>query len=193
VGASSEEQGFFNLIAQATGMEPLNFAVQGTSMEKRVPIDLISSPNAIDDTANIPIWDSSYALMIIEWSTNDIIINSPNYNATNFITDGTTFLNKCVSKGWDSSKLFLQGPFWLGSQGFTQGSGITGTPAATLARQDSFVNAMATLAKNFKCLYVDTRAAQRQFDTTHIMASDQLHPNDFGHRSIAAIDLQYLF
>ncbi len=191
-GASSVSKGWVQLFTSALGADLINYSVQGTSMEKRVPIDLINSPNMVDDTVNIPVKTYNDRLLIIARATNDVIINLPNYNSANYFSDGSLVVQAALNKGWDSSQILLVGPYWLGVNGFMQGGGVSGTPAATLSRQDSFLNAARQLSQTFHTLFFDIREAQRRFDTTHIMAADQLHPNDTGHAFIAAAILQYL-
>ncbi len=191
-GASSVSKGWVQLFTSALGADLINYSVQGTSMEKRVPIDLINSPNMVDDTVNIPVKTYNDRLLIIARATNDVIINSPNYNSANYFSDGSLVVQAALNKGWDSSQILLVGPYWLGVNGFMQGGGVSGTPVATLSRQDSFLNAARQLSQTFHTLFFDIREAQRRFDTTHIMAADQLHPNDTGHAFIAAAILQYL-
>lgn len=189
-GASTSANRWTAILADMLGAAEVNQGVAGTTLEKRVPIDYMASPNMIDNASTIPTKTPSIAMLVIAYGLNDMGQTASAYNVTNFISDYTTVINSAISKGWETSQILIIPPYYIGSSGYTQYATITGNAAPTTQRHLDFVDACRQVAQTFGTMYFDIYDAQKKNNTT--LFSDPIHPNDAGYRAISMLVANYL-
>jgi len=180
------------IFSKALGANEVNFGVQGTTMEKRVPINYINSPNMVDNIVNIPVKTTADGLLVIAFGLNDLGQTAAAYNTTNYITDYSTVLDSAIARGWSDSSILLVSPYWIGQLGYNAYATLTGNPAPTLSRHLSFIEATKTVASTYNTLFINIFNDQLNNDTTLINSTDHIHATEAGNAFIAFDILKYL-
>lgn len=159
---------YSTLVANALGLTEINLGVSGSSVENRSPANLPAGINFISRDNTITTYIAGTTQwFIIEPGPNDFIANSANYNATNYTTDLTTFVNAVIAAGWPLSKIKILGNSYL-------------NPSSYNSTYLQFIAATQTVASNFGIGYIDLYA---WFNTRGGVSNlfDALHPNNDGH------------
>lgn len=190
-GASPISNRFTTIVSNALGATEINHGVAGTTMEKRVPIDYMASPNMVDNVVNIPTKTASKAMIVFAFGLNDMGQTATDYNVTNYKTDYQFVINNAISKGWLPSQILIIPAYYIGSAGYATYATITGNPAPTQARHLEFIQAAKEIALTNGTMYFDIYQDQLKNDTS-LISGDNIHPTNAGHAYIANDILQYL-
>lgn len=190
-GASPTSNRFTTLVSSALGAIEVNHGVAGTTMQKRVPINYMASPNMVDNVANIPNKTASVAMLVFAYGLNDMGQTAPDYNVANYKTDYQFVLNNAFSKGWIPSQILIIPAYYIGTAGYAAYATITGNAAPTQARHLSFIQAAKEIAETNGTMYFDIYQDQVKNDIT-LIDPDNIHPTNAGYEYIANDVLQYL-
>lgn len=193
-GATNTGRRFSTLLSSACGSFESNNGVQGTTIEKRVPINYINSPNMVDNATNIPTYSATtHGLLVFEFGLNDIGQNGANYTTANFITDFQTVLTTAITtKGWVANKILILGAPYANSTGYAAYAALSGNAAPTVQRHLDFIEAARQVAATNGTLFLDLYQLQVKNDIVNTMAADGYHPNDAGHYAIARMIANFL-
>lgn len=190
-GATTTDKRFTSIVSRALGANEINHGVAGTTMEKRVPIDYMASPNMVDNVVNIPTKTDGKAMLVFAFGLNDMGQTASAYNTANYKTDYQFVLDNSFSKGWLPSQILIIPAYYIGSAGYAAYATITGNTAPTEARHLSFIQAAKEVSLANNTMYFDIYADQVKNSIT-LLDSDNIHPNDAGHAYISNDILQYL-
>jgi len=171
------------LFSYRMGCVEKNMGVAGTTLQKRVPIDYMSSPNMIDNLPNVPQKSFKIKMLVFAFGLNDMGQTAPAYNVTNYKADYDSVMHYCINKGWSSNEILIIPPYWIGTAGYAAYASITGNAAPTLQRHLDFVFATQETATKWGTLYFDIFTAQLRNDTT-LISGDNIHPTDDGYKYI---------
>lgn len=190
-GASTTDNRFTSIVTRALGAVEVNHGVAGTTMEKRIPIDYMASPNMVDNVVNIPVKVPNEAMIVFAFGLNDMGQTAPDYSTTNYKTDYQFVINSALSKGWLPSQILIIPAYYIGSAGYAVYATITGNAAPTQARHLAFIQAAKEVSEANGTMYFDIYQDQTKNSTT-LLDPDNIHPNNAGHAYIAFDVLQYL-
>jgi len=125
-------------LAAHFGMTLTNHAVSGTTMENQDPIDVLASPNMQSRISEIPFYvEGASGLLGIAYLTNDVGLNYPDYNITNYAAAINVILDEAINvKGWPTARIFFVFRYFVTAFGLDNGYGAP-TPA-DLPRYVSF-------------------------------------------------------
>lgn len=168
-----------------------NMGVAGTTLQKRVPIDYMASPNMVDNSVNIPTKTFKRKLLFFAFGLNDLGQTAAAYNVTNFKTDYDFVIAAAIAKGWQPWEIIIISPYWIGYAGYVTYAGITGNAAPTVQRHTDFVHATQEVATKWGLGYIDTYHAQLRNDTT-LIGGDNIHPTDDGYKFLEFIISKYV-
>jgi len=193
-GATNTGRRYSSLLTAAVGGFELNQGVQGTTMEKRVPINYINSPNMVDNVTTIPTYVSTtHGMLVFQFGLNDIGQNGANYTPANYITDAQTVLTYAnVTKGWPMNKILMLGAPYANATGYAAYATLSGNPAPDVTRHLAFIEAQRQVAQTNQTMFLDWYALQVKNDILNTMNADGYHPNDLGHYSLAKYTANYL-
>lgn len=163
-GATSIATCYFTLLAQLLGLTANNLGVSGKTA-------------GTYDLSLIPTYDASvHKYILFEFGTNDVNFGD---SLATFTTNYTAMIANAHGKGWPYAQMFF-----LSIPGvFNNGSDSAPTPTAI-----TFNTEMATFATSVGATYIDlfTTLRNAYYAPIKTIASDANHPNNRGHKLIAA-------
>lgn len=177
---------FISLVADNWNMPLTNYAVSGTTMENQSPVNSLASPNMEQRAAtDIPTYTAGVdGLLAIGYLTNDVGLNFPDYNTTNYAAAISYVIDVATGKGWPKSRIFFTGRYFVTDYGLTNGYGAP-TPA-DLARYDDFYNTLlATCTTEGVTVFDFWNELSAVPSPVSHLDSYERHPDDYMHNIIA--------
>lgn len=171
-----------------------NHGVQGSTVEKRTPLDPYGGTNMLDRLSNIPSYDSSMGLLVFEFGTNDWSNSgqyASEYNVENFTTDYSTVLDDAIAKSWPADKILLLSPPYMTDDALSNVDAY-GTPLPTRATMLLLINAIETLAGTYGTMYFELYDPIAKSHPDPGLIGDSVHPTNAGHFFIANLIHEYL-
>lgn len=180
IGASPVSQRWSTLFCNQYGLTETNMGISGTYLENQSPI---VAQNMVTRIASIPVKTSSHRWLIFAYGINDQNLNAPNYTTTNYISDYTTVLNAALAQGWTGASIILVAPSYIVPGTYAS---VMGFPVSDPTRHQSFITATQTVATTFGAFFANPYSVMAAEGAGLLISSDALHPNNGGHRVLAA-------
>lgn len=191
--ASPSTDGYVQKLVIKLGSPILSlYAVSGSTVMKRTPVDYNGTANLLDRLPGLPSGGSDKKLMIIAMGLNDVGQTAAAYSVANFKTDYDSAIHYLTTtKGWNPRKILIVSPYYIGQAGYNAYSVITGNAAATPARHRDMVYVSKQVAQRWGTLWWDAYNDQLQNDTT-LMNVDAIHANTPGHAYLSKAGFNYI-
>lgn len=171
------------VLAAMTGGIEVNHAVGGTVAQ---PFVLCRSD--IDESL-IPIYDSSYGVLIIAIGLNDANINNGSGSSSGYQAALTTFIDTCIARSWPSGSIAVITPAWIPQAGRDAYIGICSTVSAqTESGQEIYVTAAGAASTARGPLFINVyNSVKADANRLTYIAADNYHYNATGHYALAAL------
>jgi len=105
---------FYDVLCQKLGMYRVKkigateISRSGATMQKRAPINKIGSPNMVDwsSVQYCPVYnENTKGLVWLNYLTNDVGLNLPNYTPQNYATDMGIVFDNLLNSGWSNGRI----------------------------------------------------------------------------------------
>lgn len=177
-GASPSTLSFGNQLAGFLGLTFVNVGHPGISLGAS------GGTSAVQNLSSyVPTKGGSDQYLAICWGQNDINVNPTTYFEHQFALDWVTYLNYTIATGgWAANKIILTNVGWNPS---TTVGALTAAQYAS--RQKQFSACVDSIATVYGCYNVKINQLMHYGGGVALISSDNQHPNNLGHTSIAKL------
>jgi lysophospholipase L1-like esterase len=185
VGATNAAHGFARLLSAHLQLVLKNFAISGSTMMKRTPVDPYGQVNMVDRIGDIPTKTARHKYLVFAYGLNDAGYNGANYTPANFSTDYRTVLDAALAKSWTATDIILITPWYISTDGYAGYAATTGTTQITATRHIEFVDTVIAIATQYGTKIFDIYRSQAVSGDIRLLYADAIHASNAGHAFIA--------